>query len=309
MAQEVQRVDPNSSSLYGGVTGATLQVNNFCFGKGVTIASTYAHLMAPYIMAFERAQPSQPNPAPWKTVEGGMSFDIEAELYVPLDFSPTDWFSRVGTMWWLTTLLKLRATPRLFTPVVSNTPFSKSSQFDANSRVWPVEVYTHRLLIEPAAQDIVSLDALNWVRDYWFNGGLLMNQNPELSMLGMALERCAYAGSPSLAMLLLWGALENLFGPGRDELRFRISTLIACYLEPPGETRLRLQEEVAGLYDSRSAVTHGRKLITYGWTIDGDDPLVPTYKLARRVFLKILEENHVPANQELLARLFGVNEQ
>jgi len=283
---------------YGGVTGARLEADSFAFGQGLTIAKTYAHLMAPFMMAFEPAQPGQHHPAPWVAVEGGLSFDIESEIFLPPDFNPPRWFSRGGTIWWITTLLKLRATARLFTPVLSNASFSRANTPDVNVRIWPMEVYTHRIALAPGSNNVVSLEALEWIKRHWFDGGILALENHKFYLLVEALDKAAYAGSYSLALLLIWAALESLFGTGRDELRFRISTFIACFLEPVRNTRRQLQRKVAGLYDARSSVAHGRVL--------GElDPLHETYQLGRKVFLKIVEDNSVPDQDSLMGLLFG----
>ena len=145
---------------------------------------------------------------------------------------------------------------------------------------------------------MVPVESLEWIKLHWFEAGILAYENHNFHLLVEALERAAYAGSSSLALLLIWAALESLFGTGRDELRFRISSYISCFLEPPGEKRRLLQRKVAGLYDARSTVTHGRRL-------DELDSLSETYQLGRELFFKIVEDNCVPDQDSLMALLFG----
>ena len=38
--------------LYAGISGARLEVETFDLGYGVSISQTYAHLMAPFLVAF-----------------------------------------------------------------------------------------------------------------------------------------------------------------------------------------------------------------------------------------------------------------
>src|SRR5262249_37758564 len=105
---------------------------------------------------------------------------------------------------------------------------------------------------------------------------------------------------PRLALVSLWGALETLFFVGKGELRFRISSLIAAFLEEPGEARHKLQKRIAKLYDARSEAAHGAR------SPSGDtQDLLETYSLMKRVLVKILESNHVPTKEELEGSLFG----
>ena len=106
---------------------------------------------------------------------------------------------------------------------------------------------------------------------------------------------------PSLALVSLWGALENIFSPTKSELRFRLSALIASYLEAPGPKRLELQRHVARMYDARSTPGNG---------VVEDDAVVlrDTFELLRRVIISIIDRRHVPSKEELEANLFGVTD-
>ena len=63
---------------------------------------------------------------------------------------------------------------------------------------------------------------------------------------------------------------------------------------------MSLQKRIAKLYDSRSAAAHGRKDRESG-------SLTETYRLARRTVLKIVEQNNIPTQEELEAKLFGAD--
>ena len=72
-----------------------------------------------------------------------------------------------------------------------------------------------------------------------------MHESEEFNLLMQALDQSLFARSVELALLSLWGALEAVFSPGRNELRFRVTALIATFLEPPGQER----ETVSGRQD------------------------------------------------------------
>jgi hypothetical protein len=65
--------------IYAGLSGATLETDEFELGHGLKISKTFAHLMAPFLMAFAPAPPGKHHPGPLSAVSGGMGFDILAE--------------------------------------------------------------------------------------------------------------------------------------------------------------------------------------------------------------------------------------
>src|SRR5215207_5586491 len=69
--------------MHAGLSGIDLAEESFDLGEGILLSKTYAHLMAPFIMAFKAAPPSSHHPGPWKATSGGFSFDISAELFIP----------------------------------------------------------------------------------------------------------------------------------------------------------------------------------------------------------------------------------
>src|ERR1700722_6007443 len=110
-------MDPNTDSLFGGIAGAEMEVDAFELGHGVALRKTYAHFMAPFMMAFAPAEPGGPHPAPWSAVQGGLGFDISIELYVPSTFGLHGFFDRLNTIWWITALIRLRGAASAHVPV------------------------------------------------------------------------------------------------------------------------------------------------------------------------------------------------
>jgi hypothetical protein len=280
----------DSGPLYGGIADARMPVASFDLGAGVTLSSAEAHLMRPFLMTYRRPESSFPA---MMAATGSFGFDVVAELYLPENFQRSQWFDRANTIWWLAALLRLRATPRLRVPVLSDASFSDLS-FSRTQRFWPVELEADRtkLIFDASAGDAVSIDDLTWVRDHWLEAGRLMHQKRELNTLFQAFDQCSHARDPLLALLLMWSSLEGMFSPARTELRFRIALNLASFLEPPGPSRAGLQKECAKLYDARSAAAHGKPDVAL-------EPLTETYLLIKRVLMKIIETNHVPTGLEI----------
>jgi hypothetical protein len=124
-------MNPNDGDRYGGLSGVTFEGDRFHLDDGVTIATTFAHLMCPLILAFSPALEGQPHPGPWKQAEGGFGFDISAEIFVSKQFNGLEGFDPANVIWLLTALLRLRATPRIRVPILSNVSFSEAASTTA----------------------------------------------------------------------------------------------------------------------------------------------------------------------------------
>ena len=289
-------MDPNLHDLYAGLSDLSLVPESFELGQGVTISHTYAHFMAPFLMAFAPATPGKPHPAPWKTAKGGFNIDISAELFLPATSRLAN-MDRLNTVWWIVALLRLKATAGVFAPVISSERFSSISAIEQEPEMWPMEIHTHRLVPEDAPNQRVGLVELEWLKAHWQESSELLG-NADFSIAFQAVDLSVWGSNPSLALVAVWGALERLFSASHQELGFRVSANIASYLERPGRGRYKCFQHIKALYDRRSKAAHG----------DGKADMAPyaaTFAVARRVLLKMVETRHVPQKKELEACLFG----
>jgi hypothetical protein len=282
--------------IYAGLANLPSEIGEVDFGSGICLRRTYAYLTAPFLMAFSPAPPNGSHPAPWAAVKGGLSLDITYELHVPESFSPPNFFDRLNTAWWITSLLRLTISPRVHVAVITNKPFKDVPDDWKNADLIPLEAFTHRYHGKLYHTENVS-DEVAWVVSHWRNSQALMN-NARFSDTYQALDSIWVTPSASLALLTLWGALENLFSPAKQELRFRVCANIASYLEPYGPERLDLQKRLLKLYDARSSAAHGAPKGLEG-------ALEETQQVARRVVRRMLEHRHVPTKEELDALLLG----
>jgi hypothetical protein len=287
--------------LFVGISGVGCEVDSFDLGSGVSLRTTYAHLMAPFMMAFARPEkPGKHHPTPWAAVSGGLAFDISVELTIPSDLTSSLPCENTTVAWWIVALLRLRTGSRLRASVLSNYPLTKDAACSKDLHIQPLEVAPYQLMLDPEAKAQISVRDLEWTRDNWLSSLGLLEDSPKFSILVESLNQAAFNHRTQLALLMLWTGLEEVFSPSKTELRYRISSLIASYLEPPGQSRLTRQKAVAKLYDSRSDAAHGRGNTTV-------EPLWETYYLAREAVLKIIEEKHAPSATELEERMFGAD--
>ena len=289
-------MNPQEEPIYAGVAGIPEQIGEIDFGSGVILRPTFAHLMAPFLLAFAPAPPNSHHPGPWAAVNGGLGLDIHAELHIPTTFAPPNFFDRLNTVWWITSLLRLALSPQIHVPVITNQPFQDVSKDSKNAQILPVEAFSRRYhgsLYEPQNID----ESIAWVVRTWQKAQGLM-RDTRFNDTYQALDTIWRVPSPSLALVTLWGALENLFSPSKQELRFRVSANIASYLEPPGDSRLELQKRLLKLYDARSGAAHGANK-------NVSDALVATQEVTRSVLYKIFESLHIPTKEDLERELFG----
>jgi len=292
-----------ASELFVGISGVGCEVDAFDLGHGVSLRRTYAHLMAPFMVAFARPEkPGQHHPGPWAAASGGLAFDIQVEVTIPSDITSSLPCENTTAAWWIVALLRLRSGPRLRAPVLSNYPLTKDAASCKDLHIRPLEVAPHQLMLDPEAKSRISLGDLKWTKNNWLSSLSLLQNSPKFSILLESFDQAAFNQRPQLALLMLWTGLEEVFSPSRSELRYRISSLIASYLELPGQSRLARQKAIAKLYDSRSAAAHGRGNTAV-------EPLWETYYLARETVLKMLDEKHAPSRTELEERMFGADAQ
>jgi len=239
--------------------------------------------------------PPLPRPAFWQL--GGKTTRITAELAIPgTDFQSLS--QQYALARFLGALLRLWTNPGICMHAMSEHPFTDLIRLDGDSpRIIPLESFRQRSrlgLIETSSM----LDSVVWVQTNWRAAHKLYSSSTEFRLAVDALDAAQFVENEALALVSLWAALEALFSPSTAELKFRVSALIASFLEEPGEARRSRQKAIAHLYDKRSAAAHGKPK-------HQSEDLVSTFELLRRVLIKMIHLRAVPSKDELDQRLFG----
>jgi hypothetical protein len=290
-------MNPDHDPIYAGIAGVKMIPAEFELGHGIVLRKTYAHFMAPFMMAFSPPEKGKPHPAPWSAVSGGLAIDMYLQLHIPKDFEQPNFFDRLNTVWWIAALLRLRGAARVHVPVIAGREFHEVPENCRDTKMLPVEVLPRRQASDNAIQELNESDLI-WLRDTWLPGGKLMQTSSVFNDALQAFDGVGSMPSPSVAMVAVWGALEHLFSPAKQELRFRVSANIASFLEPPGDSRLVLHRKIMKLYDARSSVAHGTRL-------KSEDAWTETMALARKTLMKILEMGSVPSKEDMEKNLFS----
>ncbi|MGB4928127.1 MAG: hypothetical protein WBP25_16755 [Giesbergeria sp.] len=273
--------------LYVGI--ADVQVPDYAvdLDGGVILSPARSRLMRPFLLTSGWGEP--------ETSFGGSrihsdnpGYDIVGQVAVPTALLSDGGLHVDGTAWLFASLLRLASTPRLRTPVVSTGPFDEHV-LSTGTQTVPLEreIIPDRLQLAPDAPASLSPEGLDWVRTHWSKCLNMVRHDSAFGLLLRAIDGATFVGDASLALVMMWGALENIFSPARVELKFRVSGNISCFLEPPGANRVAVQRASAKLYDARSAAAHGKPHNDLA-------PAAQTYALARRVVMKILETGKVP---------------
>ena len=190
-------------------------------------------------------------------------------------------------------LIRLITESPLLIPIISNTSFSEGLDTPKNQLAyWPIEIERKQLVVSQNKNATLQDEILSWVRNNWQSAIKLMVKYPEFMVAIEAFDKARFAPSYPLGLLQLWSALESIFSPDRGELRFRVSALIATFLESAGENRLKEQRKIARLYDARSAAAHGR-------AEDAETPFMESYALFRKILMRMIEMKTVPKSDDL----------
>lgn len=284
-----------TESIYAGLWGLPLS-GEVDFGHGITLRPTYVHVMTHTMLAFARPErPDTHHPAPWKATTGVSGYDVEAELCIPSTYSSHK-IAKQDVAKSLVGLLRLYVHPDIRFAVSAAQPFAEL----ANSNEL---IVAKQREIDPRHFDFgqVSMDGheqrLEWVKQHWETALHLIEQSPEFRLALDVYLSGQFISNPAMVMVATWGALEALFLDTKAELRFRVSSLLAAYMEPRGKTRSAFQKKAAKLYDKRSAAAHG--------SAKHELPdLVDSFYVLRDVLIRMIEVGKVPTREELEARLF-----
>ena len=291
--------DYPKGQIVAGLSGIDLDFDVLELGKGVRLQKTYAHLMAPYMIAFNPAPPGRHHPPPWKAAQGGFGYDITAELIVPETVEPAWWGDRLKLIRWVIALLRLWANPNVSAPVSSNLPFADAKVAkDNETMLIPHEVTPRGIQLQTPDGATVTVEQLSWVVENWESGEFLLGGSAPFHLAIEALDQVHFVRDRALAFVSIWAGIESLFSPAKAELRFRVSALLASYLESAGPDRRMLQKRLQKLYDARSSAAHGKGKHT-------TEALVESMQALRRALIKIISLCHVPTSDELDAMLFG----
>ncbi len=286
-------------------------------GDGVCLSKIKCALLGGHLMVFERVNEGDQTDishstrkdedgsewvditADTKPVSGLQSYPITGELIITKNASDNVGQSQLALARWVLSLMRMWSAPSISAAVISKQSLSEMSATSAKEvQLFPFETQSRGIFFESKLGRSITVDRLYWIRDSWISSAKLANTRKEFRLAVEALDQAHFVHDHALGILLVWAALEGLFSPSRTELRFRVSALIASFLEPPGSRRRELQAEVIKLYDARSFAAHDRSSMDRR-------ALGESMSLLRRIIIKMISGCHIPSKDELEGLLFG----
>lgn len=284
-------------TIYAGLSHVTYSGDPLQLGHGVVLRSMYAHLFSANMMAFAKAEADKPHPGPWRAARGGGGYDVDVELAIPIGGSLPGGLSGEDAVWLIAALLRLAKYAFLTVPVISDVPFDAAATSQQEPQLRSFEVEPRILHPMEDESSRLKIEDLLWVKSVWPRTAQLIRTCSQLNMALRAADACTVKGRPASALLMAWGALEELFAPSRAELRFRVSAHIAAYLEPVGPKRLALFKAVADLYNARSKAAHSAQ--------DAEmTALLQSFAILRNALVRMIDEGTVPSQTDLQECLF-----
>ena len=127
-------------------------------------------------------------------------------------------------------------------PVIGQQSFESAKVNHNTAKYFPCETESRILVLDQNARRTITEVDVAWVSKYWLGASKLLNDNGAFSLLFEATDQCMFAKHRGLALLWLWGGLEAVFSPDKAELKYRISSAIASFLEPAGIPRMNAQK-------------------------------------------------------------------
>jgi hypothetical protein len=283
--------------IFGGITNVELAEESFDLGAGVRLERTFANLTSINLMTFAQGKQGQHPPGPYKAANGGFGYDISVEIQVPTNGTLPSAIQPRDAIWLIAALIRLAKCPYLMVPVISSHSF-KAIAWSTEPMLEALE--TEMRLLRPVEKHHAVLDSelLTWIAQVWPPTVELMKRDARFDSAFRAFDLCTVRRRTSSSLLMVWGALEQLFAPSTSELRYRVSSNIAAYLNPAGEERLRTYREILDLYNHRSTAAHTAK--------DANpSALLGSYVLMRNSLLRMVKEQHVPSQTELEQAIFS----
>jgi len=280
-----------------GLSGIDLQGESYDLGEGISIRTTYAHLIGAFLVAFSPAESGQHHPPPCKSARTGIGIDIVAELHIPQATMGLSTNERLDLVQLIVALLRLWVTPTVTAPMLSNIPFASAKDVpDNEAYLWPYEFrgFEHPFQRDGGVED----GALDWVRDNWKRAFELTRSSTEFRAAVFALDQTQFMKDRTLVLISFWAAMEGLFLTNAQELRFRLASFVASYMENPGPPRIAMYKMILNLYDHRSKAAHGKPK-------NDPEALGKSFNLLRSVVLRIVDDNQIPSNEQLEARLLS----
>lgn len=284
--------------VYGGLSHVEMADVEFDLGDNVFIRKTFAHLFAPFMMAFKPPGKYGHHDGPWKAAKGGFGFDILVEIEMPEVEEFKSVFDKEEMIWIIASLIRISWFPYAGLSAYSDISFNNVLENNVEPILIPVET-KGRIFVTPENNEpILTTECLQWLKESWQKTARLLKENPKFYSAYKAFDMATIEGNTSSALLMVWGAIEQLFSPNTGELKYRVSANLSSFLTEKGDERLELFKQLSKLYNERSTVAHTSKQAD-------KTSLFHSYVHLRNALIKIIEDGKIPSQEDLEKLIFS----
>lgn len=285
------RFDIDTADLYGGIAGFPLPLQRFEILPGLTLSRTYAHLIAPLLVAFSPPEKKgTPHPSPWASLNERV-LTILVEVTLNAKAAPLS-FNRLNTLWFVVALLRLRLMLPLQMPVLADRPFQRVPDDVMVANLFPVELNLSQRSI--AARGKATEEDLIWLRENIVTADGLM-RNPVFNRAVQTFDAAIALQHSGAGIVIAWASIEILIRPGSRQITERVCRALAAHLYTPGPGRDRAFAKIAACYQARGGAAHAGM-------IPEEEQFYSAFHLARAALLKTIEEGFLPNVDLLLER-------
>lgn len=282
-------IHPEESQLHAAFTGIIVD-QRIEISSGLWLDKTFAHVMAPFILAFSPAEDGKPHPGPWRSASGGIAVDVFAQATLEKGAN-VGAFDRLNSMWFLAALLRLSVSDAIRAPFISDMNLSEATR-GPEPIFWPAEINSaSRIQKFHGATDPMA--SILWISENIEQGAALM-KDEGFSLSLQSCDRAYLSDSLATAMVLFWSSLEALFRPGSQDLTKTLSLMIATYLSDNPSVRDRKFQEIKALYKVRGEMVHAARM-------PDRNSVERTAEITRLVLMRSIEEYQLPEGQRLLS--------
>ncbi len=272
-------------------------------GRGVKIVPATSAINLPITLDYiyddtdpEAEEKRKRLPLAWgrhdRTMRVGAEIVIEPEHF-------KDHNDQLHAAWFVTSLIRLWANPKVSLVALSFTSFTEMSRGAVERPVfYPLEVGVRHIHLNVRNDDDLDRSA-EWIKKHCWDAYDLYLRDPRFRLTFDALSDAHFIQNEGLILVSLIASLEGMFSDAQAEVSLRVSSYVACYMADPGPDRREIQQIVKDLYDKRSKVAHGGKP-----KHDYKD-VYKAFLIVRRVMLRIIEAKRLPTSEELKVALYG----
>jgi hypothetical protein len=228
---------------------------------------------------------------------GRYSHSIGHELAVDRSFGSSEQ-APFNLAWWFLSALRVRTLADFLVPAVSDQSWSTVAAAQESS--------CHIQLLEdvPRARRFstatpIGLSDLDWAANSLTRFAVLL-EVPRFRLAVDCLTTHQHEASLRMSTASLWVGVEALFGINA-ELRFRLSALVASFLEHRGPGRIARYREVKGQYDFRSRAVHGAGLADAAL----EQHVRDVRGMLSRILCKMVDSGRAPTEEDWEAVLHG----